>query len=328
MKFLVTGCAGFIGFHLTDKLLAAGHDVVGVDNLNDYYDTDIKTARLQQLGIETLADNEKIFYNHNKSFVFIKEDIASDTLYADLLVNEKFDMICHFAAQAGVRYSIENPKQYILSNVQGFFNILEYCRNNPPKQFVYASSSSIYGKNEKMPYSESDPTEKPVSFYAATKKSNELFAHSYSELYGLNVIGLRFFTVYGPWGRPDMAPFLFTKSILEGKPIQVFNGGNMLRDFTYINDVVEGIFKVLFTKPITNNAAKYRIYNIGCSNPVNLKDFIDIIENLTDKKAQIIEMPMQQGDVKATWADVSLLRNDYGYAPKTTIDKGLKEFID
>jgi UDP-glucuronate 4-epimerase len=328
MKFLITGCAGFIGFHLTDRLLAAGHDVVGVDNLNDYYDSSLKLLRLQQLGIKTLTNKDKVFYNDDKRFVFIKEDIVCDRLYSDYIAEEQFDVICHFAAQAGVRNSIEHPRQYISANVNGFFNILEFCRYNPPKQFVFASSSSIYGKNEKMPYCESDATEKPVSFYAATKKSNELFAHSYSELYGLNVVGLRFFTVYGPWGRPDMAPFIFTKSILEGKPIQLFNGGNMLRDFTYIDDAVEGICKVLFTEPLTNNPDKYRIYNVGCSSPVNLNDFIGIIERLTGKKAQIIEMPMQPGDVKATWADVSLLQKDYGYAPKTTIETGLKEFID
>ena len=328
MNILVTGCAGFIGFHLTKRLLSDGYNVVGVDNLNDYYSPQLKIARLRQLGIENITYNETVFYAHGKNFCFVKEHIESPLLYSDFLSSEKFDLICHLAAQVGVRYSIENPRQYISSNIDGFFNILEYCRFNPPTRFVFASSSSVYGKNEKLPYTENAITDSPVSLYAATKKANELLAHSYSELYGLHTIGLRFFTVYGPWGRPDMAPFLFTKAILEGKPINVFNGGNMLRDFTYIDDITEGIYRVLLNKPIVDRAEKHQIYNIGCSNPVNLNDFIETIERISGKKAQKIEMPMQPGDVKATWADVSLLQQDYGYAPKTDIETGLTELIN
>jgi len=263
MKILVTGCAGFIGFHLTNRLLASGHRVLGVDNLNDYYSPQLKIDRLQCIGIENISDKETIYYTRCKNFCFVKANIESPSLYSDILSSEKFDLICHLAAQAGVRYSIENPKQYISSNIEGFFNILEYCRHHPPTRFVFASSSSIYGKNEKIPYSENDITDNPVSLYAATKKSNELLAHSYSELYGINTVGLRFFTVYGPWGRPDMAPFLFTKAILEGKPINVFNGGNMLRDFTYIDDITEGIYRVLLNEPVATKVGKYHIYNNG-----------------------------------------------------------------
>ena len=327
MKILVTGCAGFIGFHLTKRLLSEGHLVFGVDNLNDYYSPAYKIARLQQLGIDTTIKENEFLYNSNKSFCFIKSDIEADLLYSEFLSKEKFEVVCHLAAQAGVRHSIEKPQLYVSSNIQGFFKILEYCRYNPPNKIVFASSSSVYGKNEIIPYLESNKTESPVSLYAATKKSNELFAHCYSELYGLNVIGLRFFTVYGPWGRPDMAPFIFTKAVLEGSPIKLFNKGDMLRDFTYIDDITEGVYRTLIDNPKKIGNKKYRIYNLGNSNTVKLNDFIATIEDITGKKAHLKEMPMQQGDVKATWADISRIKQDYGYAPKTNIKEGLKEFI-
>jgi len=330
MKILVTGCAGFIGFHLTRKLLSEGHTVVGVDNLNDYYSPVLKTDRLQTLGINTsdLRLNETAS-TPNRNFMFIRADIESPDLYTEYLNGENFDGVCHLAAQAGVRYSIEKPQQYISSNIQGFFNILEYCRHHRPERLVFASSSSVYGKNDRIPYFESDRTDSPASLYAATKKSNELFASCYSDLYGMHTIGLRFFTVYGPWGRPDMAPYLFTEAILNDRPIEVFNGGNMMRDFTYIDDVVEGVCKVLLEEPqMCLTEEKHRIYNIGCSNPVNLNHFIRTVERLSGKTARRIDRPMQPGDVKATWANTSLLERHYRYAPETTIEKGLKEFID
>ncbi|MFT3738651.1 MAG: NAD-dependent epimerase/dehydratase family protein [Breznakibacter sp.] len=329
MKILITGCAGFIGFHLTKRLLAEGHTIVGIDNLNNYYSPALKMARLHQIGIDaSRTDYNSTNYIKNSEFTFIRANIESNELYKNYLDHEHFDLICHLAAQAGVRHSIDNPQQYISSNIQGFFNILEYCRRNPVQKLVFASSSSVYGKNDRIPYSESDATETPVSLYAATKKSNELFAHSYSGLFGINATGLRFFTVYGPWGRPDMAPFIFTKSILEDEPIKVFNRGNMSRDFTYIDDVVEGICQVLLNAPKTGKEENYRIYNVGCSAPVNLNHFIRTIERLSGKIARRIDLPMQPGDVKATWADISLLQCHYGYAPKTPIEKGLKEFIN
>lgn len=330
MKILVTGCAGFIGFHLTKRLLSEGHEIIGVDNLNDYYPVSLKIARLRLLGIDgdDFARN-KITTGRKGKFGFIKADIADKELYDNVLNGMKFDYVCHLAAQAGVRYSIDNPQLYISSNIQGFFNILEYCRHNPVQRLVFASSSSIYGKNLKIPYCESDTADTPISLYAATKKSNELFAHCYSELYGITAIGLRFFTVYGPWGRPDMAPYLFTKAILEGEPVKVFNQGDMLRDFTYVDDIVEGICKVLLDEPAESPEAKekFRIYNIGNSKPVNIDDFISLIEKISGNRAQKILLPMQQGDVKATWADTSLLKRDYGYQPRTSVETGLTEFI-
>lgn len=327
MNILITGCAGFIGFHVTKRLLSEGHTITGIDNLNNYYSPDLKLSRLEQLGIHT----SEIKYGKrlkNNYFTFIQADIESQALYQDYLTYEHFDVICHLAAQAGVRYSIENPQQYISSNIQGFFNMLEYCRKQSVERFVFASSSSVYGKNNHIPYLETDKTETPVSLYAATKKANELFAHSYSELYKIKTIGLRFFTVYGPWGRPDMAPFIFTKSILDNNPIQVFNGGDMLRDFTYIDDIVEVVSQILLNEPQTKVISNYRIYNVGCSNPVNLNTFIQAIELLSGKIAKKIELPMQPGDVKATWADTTLLHEHYGYVPKTPVIQGLTEFIN
>lgn len=354
MNILVTGCAGFIGFHLTRRLLACGHTVTGVDDLNDYYDVSLKKARLDELcpglGAEA-GESPQMRTFERDGLKFIKGDIVDQGLYAELGTSG-FDAVCHLAAQAGVRYSIENPRQYISSNIEGTFNILEYCRHNPVRRLVYASSSSVYGRNPKIPYSESDMTDSPVSLYAATKKSNELMACSYSELYGIEAIGLRFFTVYGPWGRPDMAPFLFTDAILSGRPIEVFNGGRMSRDFTYIDDIVDGIVRVLTSEPAAGaglhanasraangiNAAgeptatairgNHRVYNIGNSRPVALGDFISTIENISGRKAEKIYLEMQKGDVTDTWADTTRLREDYGYAPSTPIERGLAEFIN
>lgn len=329
MKILVTGCAGFIGFHLTKRLLLEGHEVVGVDNLNDYYDTTLKTDRLAQLRIDAyhMEENESVS-NPATGFTFIKSSIESDTLYSKYLNRTNFDAVCHLAAQAGVRYSIDHPQQYISCNVQGFFNILEYVRYHPVKRFVFASSSSVYGKNTNVPYQESDTTDTPVSLYAATKKSNELFAHSYSELYGIHTIGLRFFSVYGPWGRPDMAPFLFTKAIIEGEAIKVFNKGDMSRDFTYIDDIIEGIYQVTTSEPTTDLPTNFNMYNIGNSKPVDLNKFIATIEKLTGKRAHKTLLPMQPGDVKQTWANTDLLHQHYNYAPSTPMEEGLHQFVE
>ena len=326
MKILVTGCAGFIGFHLTRRLLDKGHSVVGVDNLNDYYTPELKAARLRELGVDT----QKTEYNvpfAAENLVFIHADIEDADLYGMHLDAQKFDIVCHLAAQAGVRYSIDNPAQYVSSNLVGFFKILEYCRHNPVRRLVYASSSSVYGDNDSIPYRENDCTDKPRSFYGATKKANEVIAHSYSSLYNMEAVGLRFFTVYGPWGRPDMAPFLFTHAVLEGRPIDVFNEGRMMRDFTYVDDIVEGVCRVLLNKPRNPSPERHRIYNIGNSQPVGLGDFIAMIERLTGREAQKRYLPMQPGDVTRTWADTTRLREDYGYAPSTPLEDGLAAFV-
>ncbi|MDR2037401.1 MAG: NAD-dependent epimerase/dehydratase family protein [Bacteroidales bacterium] len=327
MKILVTGCAGFIGYHITQKLLSCGHSVIGIDNLNDYYSPALKTSRLTQLGINIFDIKQNIPVYGKNNLCFIQADINDTSLYPTILKNEKIEVICHLAAQAGVRYSIENPQQYISSNINGFFNIIEYCRANPETKLVFASSSSVYGNNTSVPYKETDITDTPVSLYAATKKANELIAHSYSALYGINIIGLRFFTAYGPWGRPDMAPFLFTEAILNDRKLKLFNNGNMSRDFTFIDDITEGIYKVLLNNPDSTSGPLFRIYNIGNSTPVQLEDFISTIEQITKKKAQKVYETMQPGDVKDTWADTSLLRRDYGYAPTTSINTGLAAFI-
>ncbi len=327
MKILVTGCAGFIGFHLTRRLLGDGHTVVGIDNLNDYYDPGLKAARLRELGVDT----QKIGYDAPATtggFTFIAADIEDADLYGLHLNGHQFDLVCHLAAQAGVRYSIDNPAQYVSSNLVGFFNILEYCRHNPVRRLVYASSSSVYGNNDSIPYRESDPTDSPRSFYGATKKANEAMAFSYSSLYGIEAVGLRFFTVYGPWGRPDMAPFLFTSAVLEGRPIDVFNNGEMMRDFTYVDDIVEGVCRVLLDQPRNPSPEKHRIYNIGNSQPVGLGDFIATIERLAGRSAEKRYLPMQPGDVVRTWADTTRLREDYGYAPSTPLETGLGRFVE
>ncbi len=342
MKILVTGTAGFIGFHLCKLLLDRGDEVIGLDEINDYYDVNLKYARLEQHGI----DKEKLEYGKlitSKKFPnykFIKLKLQDKEGIDSLFKNENFQRVCNLAAQAGVRYSLQNPHAYIESNIVGFTNILEACRHNTIEHLAYASSSSVYGLNEKMPFATTDNVDHPISLYAASKKSNELMAHTYSYLFGLPTTGLRFFTVYGPWGRPDMALFLFTKAILEKKPIDVFNNGDMKRDFTYISDIVEGVKRVIDNPPSGNpewtgkkpdpstSKAPYKIYNIGNNNPVKLLDFISAIEQALGITAEKNFLPMQQGDVPATFADVLDLVENLGYRPNTSVFKGISEFVD
>ena len=341
MKILVTGSAGFIGFHFVNRLIAEGYDVVGLDNINDYYDVNLKYARLKETGIEKngIIYNKLITSNKSPNYSFIKLNLEDEENITRLFESEKFDKVCNLAAQAGVRYSLINPKAYINSNIVGFLNILEGCRHHQVKHLVYASSSSVYGLNEKMPFSVRDNVDHPVSLYAASKKSNELMAHTYSHLYGLPTTGLRFFTVYGPWGRPDMALFIFTKAILEGKSIEVYNNGLMERDFTYVDDIVEGMFRIIQKEPGINqqwsgmdpdpssSGSPYRLYNIGNNNPVRLFDFIEAIEKATGKKAIQKMMPIQPGDVVKTWADVNALAEDFNYAPNTSVNDGIQRFV-
>jgi UDP-glucuronate 4-epimerase len=328
MKILVTGAAGFIGFHLVQKLLKSENIVVGIDNINDYYSPELKFARLQQCGImkDAAIWNQKIVSSTNANYSFLKMNLEDEENINQLFRTEKFDVVCNLAAQAGVRYSIENPKAYIQSNIVGFLNMLEACRHNKIKHLVYASSSSVYGNSKKMPLSTSDYVDNPISLYAATKKSNELMAHTYSHLYSLPTTGLRFFTVYGPWGRPDMAYFSFTKAILENKPIKIFNQGDLYRDFTYIDDIVEGIAKVIHKSP--ENNPPYNIYNIGNSSPVKLLDFIETIEKALGKEAVKEFHDMQPGDVYKTYADVSELEKNFGYAPHTSLKNGIGKFVN
>lgn len=319
-KVLLTGAAGFIGYHVAIKLLERGDMVVGVDNLNDYYDVRLKQARLASIQAHPKASN----------FKFIKLDLAEQIATARLFEDEKPDSVIHLAAQAGVRYSLQNPHAYISSNIVAFTNVLEACRAVKPQHLVYASSSSVYGGNTKLPFSETDNVDHPVSLYAATKKANELMAHTYSHLYGLPTTGLRFFTVYGPWGRPDMSPFLFADAILNNRPIKVFNHGDMMRDFTYIDDIVEGVVRVL-DKPATaalNASAPYRIFNIGNNQPVQLLDFIGLLEDAIGIKAQKEFLPMQPGDVKATYADTNALDAWVGFKPSTPLQQGVMHFVD
>jgi UDP-glucuronate 4-epimerase len=327
MKLLVTGAAGFIGFHVARILLDRGDEVVGIDNLNDYYDVSLKLARVEQL-------------KQSQGFRFIKLDLADREGIAELFVREKFARVVHMGAQAGVRYSIQNPLAYIDSNVVGFANILEGCRHNAVEHLVYASTSSVYGANTKMPFSVHQNVDHPLSFYAATKKANELMAHTYAHLYGLPVTGLRFFTVYGPWGRPDMALFLFTKNILEGKPIDVFNYGNHRRDFTYVDDIAQGVVRATDRVAAGNpswsgddpdpasSKAPYRLYNIGNNAPVELMKYIECIEDALGKKAQKNLLPMQAGDVPDTFADVDDLVRDVGYRPATPVEEGVRKFVE
>src|SRR5512133_3613897 len=340
MKILITGTAGFIGFHLTHKLLAEGEEVFGIDNINDYYDPSLKLARLRESGINDVP-GENVWQTSTiyPSYHFMKGRLENKELLLDTFRKEKFDMVVNLAAQAGVRYSLTNPEAYINSNITGFLNILEACRKFPVKHLVYASSSSVYGLNGEMPFSVHEATDHPVSLYAASKKSNEMMAHTYSHLFGIPTSGLRFFTVYGPWGRPDMALFIFTKAILEGKPIEVFNEGKMERDFTYVDDIVEGISHVLRCVPTGNpdwnplkpdsagSSAPYRIFNIGNNRSVKLMDFISAIENELGRKATIDFNPIQPGDVLKTWADVSDLEKLTGYKPHTTVQEGIRNFI-
>lgn len=326
MKILVTGAAGFIGSTLSHRFLDRGDDVVGVDNLNNYYDVSLKEARLARL-------------TEKSNFSFHKLDIENREGMEALFKVEKFDRVVHLAAQAGVRYSLENPHAYIDANIVGFMNILEGCRHNEVENLVYASSSSVYGANTSMPFSIHDNIDHPVSLYAATKKANELMAHTYSHLYGLPTTGLRFFTVYGPWGRPDMSLFLFTKSIIEGKPIDVFNYGDHQRDFTYVDDIVEGVVRCNDTIATANpewsgdkpdpgtSKAPYRVYNIGNNNPVHLMTFIETLENALGKKAEKNMLPLQPGDVPATYANVDDLVRDMDYKPATSIETGISNFV-
>ena len=327
MKILLTGCAGFIGMHVCERLLARGDEVIGVDNLNDYYDVSLKEARLSRL------------LPHPK-FRFIKLDVADRPGMAELFAKEKPQRVIHLAAQAGVRYSLQNPHAYVDSNLTGFVNILEGCRHANVEHLTYASSSSVYGGNTKMPFSEADAVDHPVSLYAATKKANELMAHTYSHLFGIPTTGLRFFTVYGPWGRPDMALFLFTRAILDGRPIDVFNHGKMQRDFTYIDDIVEGVIRVCDRPPAANPAfdkqqpdpatswAPYRVFNIGNHQPVELMTYVATLESALGKTAQKNFLPLQDGDVPATYADTSALQAATGFAPATSVEQGIARFVD
>jgi UDP-glucuronate 4-epimerase len=342
MKYLVTGTAGFIGSHTAQRLLDRGDEVIGLDNINDYYDVNLKFDRLKKAGIEPseIKYGEKVHSAAFKRYSFIRLNLEDRAGIEGVFKQEGFDMVCHLAAQAGVRYSITNPHAYIESNIVGFQNILEACRHNNIKHLAYASSSSVYGLNANYPFSTHDNVDHPISLYAATKKSNELVAHAYSHLYGMPTTGLRFFTVYGPWGRPDMALFIFTKAIIEGRPIDVFNDGEMQRDFTYVDDIVTGVIKVLDNPPKGNpdwsgkapdpscSISPYRIYNIGNNSPVKLMDFIDAIESSLGKKAIKNFMPMQAGDVPATWADVNDLVKDLCYAPSVDVREGVKRFVD
>lgn len=328
MKVLVTGAAGFIGSYTVKALAGQGNEVVGLDNINSYYDVQLKYDRLAESGIEKerVADRAAVQSSVFPSYRFIKLDLTDREGLTRLFETERFDVVVNLAAQAGVRYSIENPYAYIESNVVGFLNLLECCRHYPVQHLVYASSSSVYGLNEKIPYSETDKADTPVSLYAATKKSNELMAHAYSKLYNIPTTGVRFFTVYGPWGRPDMAPCLFMKAILNGEPIKVFNNGQMRRDFTYIDDIIEGLMKII-AHPSKKEIPFY-IYNIGNSAPVELMDFISVIEKTAGKTAVKQMMGMQPGDVVCTYADTSRLEEDFGYKPATSIEEGIGKFYD
>jgi UDP-glucuronate 4-epimerase len=330
MKILVTGAAGFIGFYVAKRLLELGNEVAGIDNLNGYYDVRLKYARLSQLGIaEPATDNTPIASSRYPSLRFAKMQLEDKAALRQLFATEKFDSVCHLAAQAGVRYSIDNPDAYISSNIIGFFNLLECCRHYPVRHLVYASSSSVYGQNSKVPFSENDKVDCPVSLYAATKRSNELLAYSYSHLYGIPATGLRFFTVYGPWGRPDMSPFLFMDAIMNDRPIKVFNHGDMLRDFTYVDDIVEAVTRVMAHIPAAlPGAAPHRLYNIGNSTPVKLMDFIQTIESLAGKPAKKEFLPMQPGDVYQTNADTTALANAIGFKPNTSLKEGLTKTVE
>ncbi|SBW04729.1 Uncharacterized 37.6 kDa protein in cld 5'region [uncultured delta proteobacterium] len=326
MKILVTGAAGFIGYRTAQSLLQAGHTVVGLDNLSSYYDVALKRSRLALL-------------QPHAAFSFCEQDLADTAAVDRLFARERFDAVIHLAAQAGVRYSLERPESYIQSNLIGFSGILESCRRYPVAHLVYASSSSVYGLNTALPFAETDRTDHPASLYAATKRSNELMAHAYSHLFAVPATGLRFFTVYGPWGRPDMAPFLFTKAILEGRPIRIFNNGHMQRDFTYIDDIVDGVCRVLERVPTPDpgwsgdsplpnaSSAPFRVYNIGNNQSVPLEEFISVLETALGKKAVREYLPMQPGDVVATYADITSLNEAVGFAPKTTIQEGIPRFV-
>ncbi len=341
MKILVTGTAGFIGSHTAQRLLDRGDEVIGLDCINDYYDVNVKYSRLERAGIQQndIQDNIIVQSQKHPGYKFIKMNLEDRAVMEKIFSDEKIDKVINLAAQAGVRYSLINPYAYVDSNIVGFVNILECCRHNNIKHLAYASSSSVYGLNENYPFSTHDNVDHPISLYAASKKSNELMAHTYSHLYNIPTTGLRFFTVYGPWGRPDMALYLFTKAILEGRPIDVFNNGEMKRDFTYIEDIVTGVLKVLDNPPQGNSKwsgenpdpssspAPYKIYNIGNNSPVNLMDYIGAIEKALGREAEKNFLPMQAGDVPATWANVDDLVSDLGYAPSVEVEEGVDRFV-
>ncbi|MFO7668432.1 MAG: NAD-dependent epimerase [Bacteroidales bacterium] len=341
-KVLITGTAGFIGFHLARRLVEIGYQVTGLDIINDYYDVELKYSRLELSGIarDKISYNKLVSSAAHSNYHFIQMRLEDKEAIFELFKTGAFDVVVNLAAQAGVRYSLSHPQVYLDSNITGFLNILEACRHHPVENLIYASSSSVYGLNKAMPFQVDSNVDHPVSLYATSKKSNELMAHTYSHLFGIPTIGLRFFTVYGPWGRPDMALFIFTKAIKEGNPIQVFNHGKMERDFTYIDDIVGGIEKMVPKPPVAGedwdprnpdpscSSAPYRIYNIGNSHPVKLAYFIETIEKSLGKKAIREMMPLQPGDVEKTWADVSALVRDYGYHPGTSVEYGIGKFIE
>jgi UDP-glucuronate 4-epimerase len=341
MKILVTGTAGFIGFHLANRLLDRGDEVIGIDCINDYYDVGLKYGRLRQAGIDqrSISYGMPVRSSTRPGYTFIQLKLEDRESLLGLFPQYRFDSVCHLAAQAGVRYSLSNPYAYMDSNITGFINMLEACRHSPVRHLVYASSSSVYGLNTTMPFSTHHSVDHPASLYAASKKANELMAHTYSHLYGVPTTGLRFFTVYGPWGRPDMALFIFTKAILEGRPIDVYNNGDMHRDFTFVDDIVEGVVRIIDRPPRGcpewsgacpdpgSSRAPYRVYNIGNSSPVRLLDFIQSIEQELGMTAVKNMLPLQPGDVEATWADVSDLMADTGYRPATPVQQGIQRFI-
>jgi len=341
-KILVTGAAGFIGFHFANKLISDGHEVIGLDNINDYYDTNLKYSRLEEAGIKRklIEDSRLVESDKHSNYRFIKTGIEQKQVILDLFRDERPDFVYHLAAQAGVRYSLINPDAYVESNLSGFVNMLECCRHYSVKHFIFASSSSVYGNNREVPFSTSHNVDHPVSLYAATKKANELLAHSYSDLYNIPVTGLRFFTVYGSWGRPDMAYFIFAEKMSAGKPIQVFNHGKMERDFTHISDISESMYRLLEKPPTVDpelkksgvqnpskSYAPYQIFNIGNNSPVNLEEFITILENELGLKAEKEYKPIQPGDVERTWADVESLFNYTGYRPQKSLKEGIREFV-
>jgi UDP-glucuronate 4-epimerase len=328
-KILITGTAGFIGYHLVKRLVQnSENETIGLDNINDYYDRNLKYARLKDTGIEK-EDIQDLRLTQSRiypNYRFVKLDLTDKVNLHKLFAEFRPDIVVNLAAQAGVRYSLEKPDSYIQSNIIGFLNILEGCRHYPVKHLIYASSSSVYGNNAKVPFSEDDKTDTPVSLYAATKKSNELMAYAYSHLYGIPATGLRFFTVYGPYGRPDMAPMLFTNAIIKGEPIKVFNNGNLSRDFTYIDDIIEGVCRVM--AKTTGQTPPHAVYNIGCSKPVQLMDFIQTLEDAIGKKAEMVMQAMQQGDVYQTYADTTALESHCGYVPETGLREGIYQFVN
>jgi UDP-glucuronate 4-epimerase len=340
-NILITGTAGFIGFHLASRLVELGYRVTGLDSINDYYDVELKYSRLKVAGIERsqIGYNKLVNSSIHDNYQFIQMQLEDREAMMALFSNQRFQVVINLAAQAGVRYSLTHPHVYIDSNITGFLNILESCRHHPVENLIYASSSSVYGLNKRMPFSVTSNVDHPVSLYAASKKSNELMAHTYSHLFGIPTIGLRFFTVYGPWGRPDMALFLFTKAILEKKPIQVFNHGHMERDFTYIDDIVGGIQEMILKPPTSGtgwnpespdpsaSSAPYRIHNIGNSSPVKLTAFIEALEKQLGVSAEKEYLPIQPGDVEKTWADVTSLKEDFGYNPGTPVETGIRRFV-